>query len=158
MRRSDRRITNPDEIASILRSASLCQLAMLDEGKPYVVPLNYGYRDGNLYFHSAPEGRKIRVLSQNPEVCFSIVAKHELIPAERACSWTTQYASVTGTGRASIVTDREGKEKGLEILMAQYSDDAYDFSEEDLAGVVVIRVEIEQMSGKSSAQYIVPGT
>ena len=150
MRRSDRQITNPDEIASILRSASLCHLAMVDDGKPYVVPMNFGYSDGALYFHSASEGRKIEVLRKNPEVCFSVVARHEMVPGERACSWTARFASVTGTGRARIITDREGKEKGLKILMAQYSDDGYDFSEEDLAGVVVIRVEVDSLVGKSS--------
>ncbi|MCK5352695.1 pyridoxamine 5'-phosphate oxidase family protein [bacterium] len=150
MRRSDKQIKDLAELEAILRSAQICHLSMVDEGKPYVVPLNFGYEDNALYFHSAPEGRKINILRKNPEVCFSVVARHEIVVSERACSWTAEFSSVTGTGKAAILTDRAVKEKGLTVLMSQYSDEKYDFSDEELDGVVVIRVEIEEMAGKSS--------
>jgi nitroimidazol reductase NimA-like FMN-containing flavoprotein (pyridoxamine 5'-phosphate oxidase superfamily) len=150
MRRSDRQLTDPFELEAILRSAQVCHLSMVDGTKPYVVPLNYGYEDGALYFHSAPEGRKINVLKKNPDVCFSIVARHEIVVNERACSWTAEFSSVTGTGKAEILIDRAEKEKGLAVLMSQYSDEKYDFSDEDLDGVDVIKVEIEEMTGKKS--------
>jgi nitroimidazol reductase NimA-like FMN-containing flavoprotein (pyridoxamine 5'-phosphate oxidase superfamily) len=69
---------------------------------------------------------------------------------ERACSWTAEFSSVTGTGKAEILIDRAEKEKGLAVLMSQYSDEKYDFSDEDLDGVIVIKVEIEEMTGKKS--------
>jgi len=150
MRRSDKQITDLTELESLLSTADLCHLSMVDEGKPYVVPMNFGYEDSALYFHSAPEGRKIDILKSNPEVCFSIVARHELVTSERACSWTAKFSSVIGTGIATIISDRTVKEQGLKVLMAQYSDEEYDFSNENLDGVVVIRVEIESMTGKSS--------
>ena len=150
MRRSDRKITNTAEIESLIRTSPLCHLAMIDNGKPYVVPMNFGFFNGALYFHSAPQGRKIDVLRKNPEVCFSIVDKYGLVTGEKACSWTASYRSVSGTGKAVIIIDREEKEKGLKILMARYSDKVYNFTEEDLFGVVVIRVDIEEMTGKSS--------
>ena len=150
MRRSDRQVTDPAEMESILRSSTLCHLAMIDEGRPYIVPMNFGYADGALYLHSAPVGRKISILKENPEVCFSIVARHEIVENERACSWTARLSSVIGTGRARIVTEKREVEKGLTVLMAQYSDKTYDFSGEDLDGVVIIRVEIETLTGKSS--------
>ena len=150
MRRSDKQITDLTEIENLLRSADLCHLSMVDNGKPYVVPLNFGYADEALYFHSAPEGRKINVLRKNPDVCFSVIARNILVKGEKACSWTAKYTSVIGTGRATIVDDRAGKEEGLSILMSQYSDDDYDFTEENLDGVVIIRVRIEEMTGKSS--------
>ena len=150
MRRSDKQITDPLEIERTISSASLCHLSMVDDGKPYVVPLNFGYLDRTLYFHSAPEGRKIDVLRKNPDVCFSIVGRYDLVGGEKACSWTEKYSSVIGTGKATIVENRAGKEKGLAILMGQYSDKGYEFSEVDLTGIVVIKVRIEEMTGKSS--------
>jgi nitroimidazol reductase NimA-like FMN-containing flavoprotein (pyridoxamine 5'-phosphate oxidase superfamily) len=150
MRRSDKQITDPAELESLLRSSELCHLSMVDDGKPYVVPMNFGYTDGALYFHSAPEGRKIGILGKNTDVCFSVIARNILVKGEKACSWTAKYASVIGTGRASIVDDRAGKEKGLSILMKQYSDEDYNFSGENLDGVVIIKVRIEEMTGKSS--------
>ena len=150
MRRSDRQITCPAELESVLSSASLCHLSVVDDGKPYIVPMNFGYADRALYFHSAPEGRKIDILRKNPEVCFNVISRYDLVPGERACSWSTQYSSVTGTGKAEIITDREEKEKGLAVLMRQYSEEEFDFSEEKLDGAVVIRVEIATVMGKSS--------
>jgi nitroimidazol reductase NimA-like FMN-containing flavoprotein (pyridoxamine 5'-phosphate oxidase superfamily) len=123
---------------------------MVDDGKPYVVPLNFGYEDGALYFHSAPGGRKIDILRESPDVCFSVVGKYDLVMGERACSWTAEFSSVTGTGKAAILTDRTEKEKGLTVLMRQYSEENFDFSDEDLDGVVIIRVDIEEMIGKKS--------
>jgi len=150
MRRSDRQITSHAEIESLIRFSSLCHLAMIDNGRPYVVPMNFGYSDGALYFHSAPEGRKIRALRQNPEVCFSILSDHQLVEGVKACSWSTSYRSVIGTGRAEIITKPEEIRTGLKILMAQYSDREYKFSDTDLEGVVVIRVVVDSLMGKSS--------
>ncbi|MDT8366467.1 MAG: pyridoxamine 5'-phosphate oxidase family protein [bacterium] len=150
MRRSDKQITDPAELESLLSSSEICHLSMVDDGKPYVVPMNFGYADGALYFHSAPEGRKIDILGKNPDVCFSIIVRNILIKGEKACSWTAKYSSVTGTGKAEVINVRKEKEKGMSILMSQYSDKEFDFSEVDLTGVVVIRVVIEEITGKSS--------
>jgi nitroimidazol reductase NimA-like FMN-containing flavoprotein (pyridoxamine 5'-phosphate oxidase superfamily) len=160
MRRHDKKIESAAELAELLGSGDICHLAMVDGGKPYVIPMNYGYvvggyqeggtAAGALYFHSAPEGRKIQVLRENPQVCFSIVADHQLIEGVKACSWSANYRSVIGTGNAVIITDPAGKNEGLKILMAQYSDRDYEFSDSDLERVVVIRVDIESLSGKGS--------
>ena len=150
MRRSDKQIKDLKEIENLIRSAELCHLSMVDDGKPYVVPMNFGYTDGALYFHSAPEGRKIDILRKNPDVCFSIISRNILVKGEKACSWTAKYTSVIGTGKASIVDDRAGKEEGLSNLMKQYSEEDYDFSGENLDGIVIIKVEVEEMTGKSS--------
>ena len=160
MRRNDKKIESPAELSELLRSGEVCHLSMVDDGMPYVIPLNYGYQEGGyleggsangaLYFHSAPEGRKIQILRENPEVCFCVVADHQLIEGVKACSWSASYRSVIGTGKATIITEPTEKDEGLKILMAQYSDREYEFSDSDLERVVVIRVEIEEMSGKKS--------
>lgn len=150
MRRSDRQITDPDELESILRNGRVCFLSMVDDGKPYVVPVHYGYEEGTLYIHSAPEGRKIDIIRKNPDVCFSIVADFGMIRGKNACSWSTNYTSVIGTGKAIIQEDRREKEKGLDVLMGQYSDEKYDFTGVDLDNVVIIKVEIGEINGKKS--------
>lgn len=150
MRRSDKQIVDRVEIERILRSASLCHLAMVDNGQPYVVPMNFGYTNGVLYFHSAPEGRKIDVIRRNPEVSFNVIGSYDLVAGENACAYSARYTSVTGTGKAAILRDIEGKKKGLAVLMTQYSDENYDFPGINLEGIVIIRVEIQEMEGKSS--------
>jgi len=150
MRRRDRRIESWEEIVSILRRGEVCFLSMVDDGKPYVVPLNYGYEENALYFHTAPAGRKIDILRRNPGVCFSILDRCELVKGEKACSWSSNYCSVTGTGKARILTSREEVENGLEILMGHYSEEEFDFTGMKLDNIVIIRVEIGTLTGKSS--------
>lgn len=148
MRRKDKRIEGRDEIVKVLRRGHVCFLSMVDAGKPYVVPVNYGYSENALYFHSAPEGRKMRILGESPDVCFSIVSEYELVRSEKACSWTAGYRSVTGTGKARILIDPEEKRRGLSILMGHYSEREFDFSGLPLDDLAVVRVEIEALDGK----------
>ena len=150
MRRNDKQITSEGDLTELLRNGELCYLSMVDDGMPYVIPLNYGYLDEALYFHSAPEGRKIDILRKHPQVCFCVVPDHQLIEGVKGCSWSASYRSVIGTGKASIFTEPAEKNEGLKILMAQYSDREYEFSDSDLERIVVIRVDIEEMSGKGS--------
>ena len=59
MRRSDREITDLPEILSIINSCKVIHLAMIDDGEPYLLPLNFGYACENgafsFFCHSARE-------------------------------------------------------------------------------------------------------
>ena len=47
-----------EQIESVLKQCSICFVGMADtDGTPYVIPMNFGYKDGSLYLHSAQEGR-----------------------------------------------------------------------------------------------------
>ena len=71
MRRKDREIKNFDEIISVLEKCKVLHLAMISDGKPYSVPVNFGYivreEDGQkklaVYFHGAGEGKKVSASS-----------------------------------------------------------------------------------------------
>ncbi len=103
MRRKEKQITDTERIKQLLEQAQVCRLAMVDQGHPYVVPLNFGYRDGSLYFHSALEGRKINVLKANPHVCFEVDELEKINRAAQACDWGVSFRSVIGTGTARIL-------------------------------------------------------
>jgi nitroimidazol reductase NimA-like FMN-containing flavoprotein (pyridoxamine 5'-phosphate oxidase superfamily) len=150
MRRAEREIEDRDTIDGILRQATVCRLGLCDDGMPYVVPLNYGYDGDCLYFHSAREGRKMEVLKANPNVCFEVDVDHELVPTETACDWTARFRSVIGFGKARPVEDLDEKRRALDVLLGHYSDGDYQYTEEALAEVAVIRIEIEEITGKQS--------
>lgn len=148
MRRNEKQITDMNEVAQILEQAQVCRLAMVDRGRPYVVPLNFGYRDRSLYFHSAPEGRKIDVLKADPHVCFEVDELVKINKAARACDWGVSFKSVIGTGIARILEAPAEKKSGLDIIMAHYSGRPFDYSEEMLAKTAVVQVTIHEMTGK----------
>ena len=150
MRRKDKAIVELAEIEEIVRKSLVCRLGLAEENRPYVVPLIFGFKDRTLYFHSAPEGKKIEILRKNSKVCFEFDLDHEVLVDEKACKWGIKYRSVIGFGKASFVEDLEEKRKGLDVIMQHYSGRSFQYPEPAVENTVVIKVEIESMTGKKS--------
>ena len=150
MRRKDKQINDIAAIEDILSRATVCRLGLCDGGRPYVVPLCFGYKENALYFHCAMEGKKLEILRKNENVCFEVDIERELIKGEAACEWGMKYKSVIGFGKAVFVEDAESKRKALDIIMQNYSEGTFEYPTNALENIVVIKVEIESMTGKKS--------
>jgi len=150
MRRKDKEIKEITEIESIIKRSMVCRLALADNNRPYVVPLCFGYKDNSLYFHSTGKGKKLDIIKKNNTVCFEFDIVHRPIKADNACDWGMKYKSVIGYGKASIIEDFEAKCHALNIIMQQYSSESFEYSENKVKKTVVIKVEIEHMTGKQS--------
>ena len=150
MRRKEKEITDKSEIESIIRKSLVCRLGLADDGSPYIVPLCFGYKDNSLYFHSAKEGRKIEILKRNNDVCFEFDDNLEVQAGKAACDWRMKYRSVIGYGTASFIEDPEEKRKALDVIMAQYADGDFEYSEKLFEEALVIKVDISSMTGKKS--------
>ena len=150
MRRKDRAIVELAEIEEIIHQCLVCRLGLADEKQPYIVPLSFGFKNNTLYFHSAPEGKKIQMLRKNSKVCFEFDLDHEVVAGEEACNWGMKYRSVIGFGRASFVEDFQEKKAGLNAIMEHYAGGTFDYSEAAINNTLVIKVEIESMTGKKS--------
>jgi len=151
MRRKDKEIADRAEIESIIRESIICRLALADNEQPYIVPLCFGYKDNALYFHSAAEGKKIDILRKNKNVCFEFDVGSEIKTGKTACEWGLKYRSVIGFGNASFLEDPDSKQAALDIIMQQYSDESFAYSEKILKKTLVIKVEITHMTGKQSS-------
>ncbi len=151
MRRKDREVLDEKSIEEIIRKSIVCRVGFCDEDSPYVIPMSYGYEHGALYFHSAPEGRKIDLIRRNNKVCFEMDAAVELIEGDLTCRWGMKYASVVGFGKMSVIADDpEQKRKALEIIFRHYSNAPFDVPDDALKRVVILKIEIESMTGKIS--------
>ena len=148
MRRRDLKITDPAEIGAILREATVCRIGLADDDGPYVVPVSFGYEDGSVYIHSAPEGKKIAMIEKNPRCCFEADICDRVVRSDKPCSWGMRYRSVIAHGRAAVLTDPEEKKHGLNCIMRHYGGGTHEFSKSDLGSVTVIRIDIESMTGK----------
>lgn len=154
MRRNDREIADQRMIEDLLATGEVCRLAMVDDGVPYVVPVNYGYRDRVLYVHCAPSGRKIDILHRNPLVCFEIETESTIVRHAEPCRWGTRARSLIGYGRVEIVTDHAQKKRGLDILMAHHGKtDANDYGEKQLNAVVVLKIPIDSVQCKQVGDW-----
>ncbi len=151
MRRKEKEITDKKEIEQIFKEALVCRLGMFDGKMPYVVPLNFGYRDNILYFHSALVGRKVDILKKNPNVCFEIDISGKTIISEKACNWSMSFQSIIGEGKVRFLDDETDKINALNIIMAHYSDEGeWDFNKKMMEKTFVFKVEIDKISVKRS--------
>lgn len=156
MRRKDREVTDIDKIFEIIGNCPVIHIAMTDNGKPYVVALNFGYeRQGDdliLYFHSAYEGRKIDILKRNPEVYFQMECFGRLIAktAENPCTYGYSYDSVMGSGRIEFIETEEEKIHGLNCLIyhAGKTNDDFCFPKEMLSRTCVYCLRSVDFTGK----------
>jgi nitroimidazol reductase NimA-like FMN-containing flavoprotein (pyridoxamine 5'-phosphate oxidase superfamily) len=121
MRKKDKEIKDKELMESILKRAIICRMGLSENNEPYIVPLNFGYKDNFLYFHSAKEGRKIDMIRKNNNICFEIDIDTKLLDAEKPCKWSMQYYSVIGFGKAFLVEDLEEKRAALDIIMEHYA-------------------------------------
>jgi nitroimidazol reductase NimA-like FMN-containing flavoprotein (pyridoxamine 5'-phosphate oxidase superfamily) len=148
VRRKDREITDRSEIEAILNEAMVCRIGLADQNGPYIVPVCFGYEDGSVYIHSAPEGKKLAMLAKDSRCCFEVDICDRVIRGDRPCSWGMRYRSVMGYGRAEILADPDGKRHGLNCIMHHYHGSTHEFSGQDLESVIVVRIVLESMTGK----------
>ena len=154
MRRADRELTDVADIKRILAEAKVLHLGLVDDGRPYVVPLHYGYTLENgvltLYLHSAKEGRKLDVLQKNARVAFVLETDVSLVSGgDLPCKYGAAYASVMGEGRATILTDPVEKTDALTMLMKTQTGRNFYITEAMTDTVAVLRIDVEAFTAKA---------
>lgn len=148
----NRPIANVDEIEQIIQRCEVCTLSMVDtEGNPYAVPMNFGYKEGVFYFHSAKSGLKIDILKASPQVMISMSTDHELRwQSEKvACSYSMKYRSVFAYGEVEFIEDPEHKREALNIIMDQYVDREFDYNDPAVRDVCVFKVKADKLTGRA---------
>lgn len=140
-----------DLINEIIAKNHVCHVGMIDiEGRPYVIPMNFGYQDDIVYLHSAQTGQSIKSLEENPEVCITFCTEPQLTYQHEkvACSYRMKGASVVCRGKVVFEEDFDEKIKVLDIIMKQYSERTFTYSVPAVNNVRIWKVEIEEVSTK----------
>jgi nitroimidazol reductase NimA-like FMN-containing flavoprotein (pyridoxamine 5'-phosphate oxidase superfamily) len=152
MRKSEKEIRERKAVDAVIRESRVCRLGMVDGDRPYVVPLCFGYDGEYVVFHSAREGRKMDLIRRNSRVCLEFDVVDRVVEADEACGWGIRYRSVIAGGRAEILEDPGQKRAALAVLMEQYAGrgGSHEFPDKILKHTAVIRVTLENVSGKHS--------
>jgi len=151
MRNFRKEITGRAELEDILAKAEVLFLALHDEPAPYVLPLNFAYAEGELWFHCAREGTKLDLIRRDPRVGFSAVADARVVPGPAPCDFAATGCSVVGRGTARISEDPAERRRGLDALMRRYGRERPDYRSASLERACVIRVSVEELRGKRLA-------
>lgn len=149
MRRTDREVTDFQEIADILRRANTIRLGLHGDPYPYVVPLSFGFEasDGKitLYFHGAKEGFKHDLIQKKPLVCVETDIFHGYAGTQN--SLTAEYESFIGFGRAESVTGEDAV-KGMDLLLAHCGYAGFEYGRAALDITAVYRITLDSFTGK----------
>lgn len=151
MRRSDREVTDFNEIVSIMEKCDVCRIALNQEGYPYILPLNFGMvvtdHTVELYFHGALEGMKYDLMKKDNRASFEMDCAHRLITDEEHGNCTMEYESVVGRGYMEMLSDAE-KYDALCVLMKHYRHDGFPFNKNVMEQTNVFKLVVEEMTAK----------
>jgi len=144
-------IDKQEEITSIINKCQVCHVAMVDQqGKPYLVPMNFGFEEGVIYLHSSRSGKKIEILKNNPEVCIEFSTDYFLRYQNEdvACSWSMKYRSVLAYGKVAFIEDEPEKVNHLNIIMINYTPKEFKYNPPSIREVCCWKVIVERFEGR----------
>jgi hypothetical protein len=116
MRRQDREIDETDARQLLERGQYGVLSTVGPDGFPYGVPISYAFRSGEIFFHSAPEGRKVDHITTSPQASFCVVGATEVQPE----MFSIRYESVIAFGEVQELFD-DAKISALGLLIEKYS-------------------------------------
>jgi nitroimidazol reductase NimA-like FMN-containing flavoprotein (pyridoxamine 5'-phosphate oxidase superfamily) len=124
---------------------------MVDENNlPYVLPFNFGYKDGEIFLHSSQKGHKIDILRKNPAVCIAFSTDHQLRYQSNqvACSYSMKYRSVLAFGQVEFIDDIDKKADFFNTVMSHYTDREFTYNAPALREVCTYKVKVEKFTAK----------
>ncbi len=152
MRQAKKEIQDRSVLAGLLQACHVGRLGTIGrDGYPLVKPLNFAYHDGKIYFHTAREGEKIDDIKRDSRVCFEVDLPIALVKSRGIpCKAEYLYRSVIVKGRAYVVEDPAERLAALRRLMEKYQPEGGygEFPEEKVAITGIVRIDIEEMTGK----------
>lgn len=152
VRRKEKEIKTQRQLEEILLRAQVGRLGTVSrDGTPMIKPVNFLYRHGRIYFHSALEGEKMDHLAFSSTVCFEVDEALEYLPAsDSPCEANFYFHSVIIEGRARVLEDPGEKITILNNLMDKYQPGARlrPLDKRMVRKVGVVEIVPEKMTGK----------
>jgi nitroimidazol reductase NimA-like FMN-containing flavoprotein (pyridoxamine 5'-phosphate oxidase superfamily) len=148
----DRGTYDREAIHAILDEGLVCHVAVVADGQPYVLPMNFG-RDGDrLLLHGSAASRLVRALADGAPACFTVTILDGLVLARSAFHHSVNYRSVVLLGRARPVVGDAAKTAALRLISEHLVPGRWEAvrppNERELAATSVVEVPIEEASAK----------
>ena len=139
-----------EEIEDVLKKQYIGRIGCHAGGITYVVPTSYAYDGRYIYCHTLQDGKKIKMMRENPAVCF------EIDTLETMATWK----SVILWGNYEEVKDPKEREQALKVLLSRVYPfiiskkmqlgDQWPFMPDDPENIkgIVFRISIREKTGK----------
>ena len=170
MRRKDREMSKEFAI-EVLDKSSYGVVSMIDEdNEPYGVPLSIARDGDNLYFHSAMDGKKVKIFEKNSKVSVAFIGEvkvpenytkeelNEIVNDDSKAAlltssvFTTEFESAIVKGKINLVEDEEERIKAIRLICEKYAPTKMDYFnlaiKSGLKLINVYRIEIQDIAAK----------
>ena len=149
MRRIRQQIPHEEAVGILERGKTGVLAVNGDDGFPYAVPMDFLFDAAKkaIYLHSATEGHKVDAIERDGKVCFTTWTKG----IQKEGDWSFFVDSVIAFGHAVFVEDDSERLEATKQLGLKYYPTEEEVDKEierDLGRMLLIRVDIDHMSGK----------
>lgn len=146
-------IESREEMEKFLREEEIGYLGLSLGSNPYVVPLNYYYEDGKIFFHCGFRGKKFDYMKSNPQVCFTVA---------RQPGWMREHAggdpchvdsdSVICYGKARVLEDIDERKRALNAFNRRFKPDAANIALERVMNCCAVEITVSEMTGRQERE------
>ena len=152
MRRVELELKGKDNIEPIIRACTTLRLGMISQGRPYIIPMVFGYRwTGEypvFYMHCGLAGRKNDALYDGARLCFEMDIEGQVTGRTAdANGYSREFRCVMGEGNVTFARNNDEKIAGFQYLMEhQTGRRDYTYQQGWLALTQVFRLNVDQIS------------
>ena len=137
------------ETEEILKRQVVGRIGCHADGVTYVVPISYAYDGKDVYVHTY-EGMKLKMMRENPHVCFETDTMKDM----------ANWQSVVAWGKFEELTESGERNKALQILLDRklpllssittHLSKDWPFSPDDLSKIegIVFRIVLKERHGR----------
>ena len=135
-----------EESQKLLSEQCVARLGcVLEGGEPYIVPVNYLFKDGFIFIHSLP-GLKVEALRANPKACIQVDDTKSFF----------EWRSAIAFGDFEEITDAAGREEFLREMKARFQkltpvETVVKCGKNATAEMVVFRIRIKRITGMTES-------
>lgn len=144
-------VLSDEQVDRLLHAEVVGRLGCHADGRTYVVPVTYAYDGSAIYGHTS-DGMKVRMMRQNPEVCFEVDRMENMANWQSVIAWG-RFEELRGTAAAhamGLLMDRLLPLIASETAAPPHGRDPSEVHRADVAGrhVVVYRIVIREKTGR----------
>jgi nitroimidazol reductase NimA-like FMN-containing flavoprotein (pyridoxamine 5'-phosphate oxidase superfamily) len=141
-----------DRIYRILDEALICHVGFVDQGQPFVIPINFARMGDAIMIHGAKASRLLKHIAAGQPVCVEATIVDGLVLARSVFHHSVNYRSVVLFGTGRLIEDKQEKLAALqavtEHLIPGRWAEARLPNRKELNATSVVSIKIEEASAK----------
>ena len=139
-------------IYRILDEALICHVGFVEEGQPYVIPINFARVEDTIVMHGAKASRLLKHIEAGRPVCVEATLVDGLVLARSVFHHSVNYRSVVLFGTGRLLDEDQEKLAALEAITEHLIPgrwrEARQPNRKELNGTSVVSIQIEEASAK----------